>query len=46
MPKGIFEITFVLILAYLILSRAFGFSMAVSALGKTYVEGVKALQGR
>ena len=46
MPKGFLEITFVLILSYLILSRAFGFSIAINSLGKVYVEGVKALQGR
>lgn len=42
----VLEITFVLILAYLILSRAVGFSSAVRAIGKVYVDSVKALQGR
>lgn len=40
------EITFVLILAYLILSRAGGFSSAVRSIGSVYVSAVKALQGR
>jgi hypothetical protein len=42
----VLEITFVLILVYLVLSRALGFSAAVSAIGKVYVSSVKALQGR
>jgi hypothetical protein len=40
------EITFMLILVYLVLSRATGFSSAISSLSSFYVEGVKALQGR
>jgi hypothetical protein len=40
------EITFVLIVLYLVLSRALGFSSAISAIGKVYVASVKALQGR
>lgn len=40
------EITFMLILVYLILSRALGFSLAVGAIGKTYTDAVRALQGR
>lgn len=40
------EITFVLILAFLILRNALGFSSGVSAIGKVYVDAVKALQGR
>lgn len=40
------EITFVLIVLYLVLSRAFGFSSAVKAIGGVYVDAVKALQGR
>jgi hypothetical protein len=40
------EITFVLIVLFLILSRARAFSTGVSALGRVYVAGVKALQGR
>jgi len=42
----VLEITFLLILAYLILSRALGFSTAVRSVGKVYVDSVKALQGR
>jgi len=40
------EITFVLILVYLVLSRATGFSNAVRSIGGVYVASVKALQGR
>lgn len=40
------EITFVLILAYLILRNAIGFSSAVGALSKAYTSAVVALQGR
>jgi len=42
----ILEITFLLILIYLVLSRAFGFSLAIQSIGKVYVDSVKALQGR
>ena len=42
----ILEITFILILIYLVLSRAVGFSAAVKSIGKVYVDSVKALQGR
>lgn len=42
----ILEITFTLVLIYLILSRALGFSSVVSSIGRVYVESVKALQGR
>lgn len=40
------EITFTLILLYLVLTRATGFSAAVRSLGAVYVDAVKALQGR
>ena len=40
------EITFVLIILYLVLSRAFGFSTVVKSIGGVYVNAVKALQGR
>lgn len=40
------EITFILILLYLVLSRAFGFASAITAISKAYVSGVTALQGR
>jgi hypothetical protein len=41
-----FDITFVLIILYLVLSRASGFSQAVRSLGSAYTGAVKALQGR
>ena len=40
------EITFVLILVYLVLTRARGFAAAIRALSGGYAESVKALQGR
>lgn len=40
------EITFVLILVYLVLTRARGFSAAIRAISGGYAESVKALQGR
>lgn len=40
------EITFVLILIYLVLSRASGFSTAIRSIGDVYVKSVSALQGR
>jgi hypothetical protein len=40
------EITFVLILMFLVLSRSSGFSSITRSIGSTYVESVKALQGR
>ena len=40
------EITFVLIILYLILSQARGFSIAVKSITTGYVGAVKALQGR
>lgn len=40
------EITFMLILAFLILKNAIGFSMSIKSIGSTYVDAVKALQGR
>ena len=40
------EITFVLIVLYLVLSRASAFSTAVKALAGAYTGSVKALQGR
>jgi hypothetical protein len=40
------EIIFILIVVYLVLSRALGFSTAVRSIGKVYVDSVKALQGR
>ncbi len=40
------EVTFVLIILYLILSRSTAFSNAITSLGSVYVGSVKALQGR
>ncbi len=40
------EITFVLIIMYLILSRAAAFSIAVKAMTGGYIGSVMALQGR
>ena len=42
----ILEITFTLILVYLVLSRSQGFSAAVRSIGGVYTDAVKALQGR
>lgn len=42
----ILEGTFVLILVFLVLSRASGFSKAMGAIGSVYISSVKALQGR
>ena len=40
------EITFILILLYLVLTRASGFSSVVRSIGTAYTGSVKALQGR
>ena len=40
------EITFMLVVLYLVLSRAGAFSAAVKALSNAYVGSVRALQGR
>jgi hypothetical protein len=40
------EITFVLIVLYLVLSKARDFGSAVGSIGEAYVKGVKVLQGR
>ena len=42
----ILEITFLLVLVYLVLSRGREFSGAVTAIGNTYIKSVQALQGR
>jgi hypothetical protein len=42
----ILEITFVLIVLYLILTNAAAFGTATSAAGATYTQAVRALQGR
>jgi hypothetical protein len=40
------EITFVLIVLYLVLTNSDGFSSAVRSLGSVYTQSVRALQGR
>jgi len=42
----VIEVTFTLIVIFLVLSRASGFSRAVSSISTGYVQAVKALQGR
>jgi len=42
----ILEITFFLVLVYLVLSRAEGFSSAMGSLSGAYTESVRTLQGR
>ncbi len=46
MVGRVLEISFVLILLYLVLTRASGFSSSVTAISGAYVSAVKALQGR
>jgi hypothetical protein len=40
------EITFILIVVYLVVTNARDFGGVITNLGSTYVSGVKALQGR
>lgn len=40
------EITFVLIVLYLVLTNSSGFSSGVRAIGSVYTQSVRALQGR
>lgn len=40
------DLTFFLILIFLVLTRAEGFSTVVKAVSDTYLEGIRALQGR
>lgn len=42
----ILEITFMLILIYLVVVNADGFSNSIRALGSVYTSAVRALQGR
>jgi len=44
--KQWFEITFVLILVYLVLSHGSAFSTSINAIAGAYTGSVKALQGR
>lgn len=45
-PSGIIESTFVLILVFLVVSNAFGFSQAMQSIGDLYTSSVRTLQGR
>lgn len=40
------EVTFTLIVLYLVLSRAYGFSAVMRSISDAYIGAVKALQGR
>lgn len=46
MINRILEITFVLVLAYLVIANAPNFSLAVQTVGGVYAGAVKTLQGR
>ncbi len=46
MVRNLFEITFILIIVYLVLTNASGFASAIRSLGSVYTSSVKALQGR
>jgi hypothetical protein len=46
MVGRILEITFVLVLIYLVASNAQGFSQVVKSIGSVYTESVRALQAR
>lgn len=46
MIDRILEITFVLILVYLVLSMSEGFSQSITSIGNVYSKSVKTLQGR
>ena len=46
MVGRVIEVTFILVLAFLILTNAEGFYTSLSAVGQTYTAGVKTLQGR
>lgn len=46
MSNRILEITFTLILVYLVIANAGNFGVAVSNLSSAYVRSVEALQGR
>jgi hypothetical protein len=44
--KQVLEITFVLVLMYLVLSNGTAFNSIVSSIGSVYVNAVKTLQGK
>lgn len=46
MVNRVLEITFVLVMAYLVIANANNFSTAVKAVGGVYIGAVKTLQGR
>lgn len=46
MINRILEITFVLVMAYLVIANAGNFSKAIGAIGGVYIGAVKTLQGR
>ena len=46
MVGRVLEITFVLIILFLVFSRAQAFSQVTSSIGGVYIGAVKALQGR
>ena len=46
MVGRILEITFMLILAYLVIANAQNFGLAIRAIGSVYTGSVKVLQGR
>jgi hypothetical protein len=46
MINRILEITFVLVMAYLVIANAGNFATAIRALGSVYIGSVRTLQGR
>lgn len=46
MTGRIIEVTFLLVLAYLVVSNAGGFSIAMNGLASAYTSAVRTLQGR
>jgi len=44
--RNLLELTFTLILVYLIVTNASGFANSVRSLGSVYTSSIKALQGR
>lgn len=46
MVGRVIEVTFILVLVFLVLSNAMGFTLAVGSLSGAYSNAVKTLQGR
>ena len=46
MVSRVLEITFVLVLAYLVIANANNFAIAIQSIGAVYAGAVKTLQGR